>query len=64
MDKQKFLEITQLDEYLQQLDEKLNAKNIAARGYNWIKNKWSSGFRKPTKNLGGPGVKAWKQHKE
>jgi hypothetical protein len=64
MNKQKFLEETKLDEYLQQLDEKLNAANIAVKGYNWIKNKWSSKFRSPTKNLGGPGVKSWKQHKE
>ena len=64
MDKQKFLEETKLDEYLQQLDEKLNAKNIAVKSYNWMKNKWKSGFRTPTKNLGGPGIRSWKQHKE
>jgi hypothetical protein len=64
MDKQKFLEETKLDEYLQQLDEKFSAANIAAKGYNWIKNKWSKKFRTPTKNLGGPGIRAWKQNKE
>jgi len=64
MDKQKFLEMTEVETYLQQLEEKLNAKNVLAKGYDWVKNKWSSGFRKPKKNLGGPGVKAWEQHKE
>ena len=63
MDKQKFLEMTEVETYINQLDEKINAKNIAVKGYDWVKNKWRSGFRKPKQNLGGPGVDAWKQNK-